>query len=240
MNITNTTEEIGGTNHSSANYTGGVAASGDWSALVGYLVVLSFLGCYLACVYTHHCTTARIVKANRVVTARILTHKARRGGGAHDNDVEASMLLSYVYENKNHQVWKNNYGGFESLSCCRVYVDPSEPRACVVQGQRWSESGLGLGSVIRVCFFFAVNTAAYLGLTNLMLVTKASRIIAWVLYGSVWFMPAISIMCFKCCKSLCRQERYDVLDAKETGDIEMEKQPSAKSTQPSFILREWQ
>mmetsp|Transcript_8667 Transcript_8667/g.12535 ORF Transcript_8667/g.12535 Transcript_8667/m.12535 type:complete len:227 (+) Transcript_8667:135-815(+) len=222
------TKEIGSsTTKHSINGTGAADfysnnASDDWSAHIALLVCNSVLGCVLACAYKEYSATARIVKANRLVRAQIVEHKAGRHGGAHDSDVPASMLLSYDYENENHQVWKNNYA-FESSSSsrsCNVYVDPSNPDTCLVQGQRWAESRLGM--IIGIVVFFVLNAALYLVLTNLMLVTKASKIIAWVLYGSVYFMPTIAIMCSKCCRSLTRQGFYSGLDAKGTaGDIEM-------------------
>mmetsp|Transcript_27152 Transcript_27152/g.38197 ORF Transcript_27152/g.38197 Transcript_27152/m.38197 type:complete len:193 (+) Transcript_27152:351-929(+) len=122
------------------------------------------------------------------------------------------MLLSYKYKEKHYTVWKENHNNcnfdFETTERRRrishdknryvlhVYVDPFNPKNCVVRPQKFCEHYIGkiMASLLN---YVSVAVMYQIFAINLMLFTTEAKIRAWILYGVVSACPGIILLCYQ-------------------------------------------
>lgn len=93
------------------------------------------------------------------------------------------MQLSYEYENKNYLVWTGNYYGrtiSQTQEYCNVYVDPLNPRECVVIQDLPSQCA----RYFRILLFFSIfQLYYYYKLPQADVYSNVVRNVTAVLYG---------------------------------------------------------
>jgi hypothetical protein len=164
--------------------------NGNDCGLPFYILLLPlFYGCIVACTCWVYFSEVRIKGHDKKVRASVITREAGYSGGAHDNDVPPRERLSYVYENQNYTVWKNNHRG-NILSRCVVYVDPYKPERCVVRGETVAATRIGHA----ICFSL-VGTAMFAFFITIFLVPGIPTIVYWALYGLIFCIPVLCAFC---------------------------------------------
>ena len=179
----------------------------DWSLAIGLNVINFMCSCFLVFSINHFWSITRIINANELVRAGVIDSKKGHNGGPHGNDTPPKMLLSYRYKEKYYTVWKENHNNYnfdfgtterrrstshdKNRCVLHVYVDPFNPKNCVVRSQKLDERYIGKMMCLLLNYVSIAVMYQIFAINLMSFTTTEAKIRAWILYGVVSSCPGI-------------------------------------------------